>query len=263
MIPSVEHLAACWASIDELCASLTEEQWDRPTGCPGWTVQDTLSHLVDYEARALGRPGPEHHAPPLDHVKNPMGEFNEIGVDHRRDSSGCRAVLAEFRDVTAERLDQLRALDRRRPRPRDRTRQSGPGTVADMLTLRVMDTWSHEQDMRRALGRPGHASGPAAREAIGYFAGFLPYVVGKRAGAPEGASVVFEIGDEHRQTVAVVDGRGTAVDDEPSTPTVRIRVPATTFAALAGGRSDVPDDAELTGDEELGRRVLAAMGIMP
>jgi len=37
----------------------------------------------------------------------------------------------------------------------------------------------------------------------------------------------------------------------------------TTFAALAGGRSDVPHDARITGDEALGRRVLGSMGLMP
>ena len=59
-------------------------RWDLPTGCPGWTVKDHLSHLVDYEARALGRPAPEHEPGQLPHVKNEMGQANEIGVDVRR-----------------------------------------------------------------------------------------------------------------------------------------------------------------------------------
>jgi hypothetical protein len=37
----------------------------------------------------------------------------------------------------------------------------------------------------------------------------------------------------------------------------------TTFAALAGGRSDAPGDASITGDDGLGRRVLASLGLMP
>jgi hypothetical protein len=36
----------------------------------------------------------------------------------------------------------------------------------------------------------------------------------------------------------------------------------TTFAALVNGRSDAPGDARITGDTELGRRVLDSMGIM-
>ena len=59
----------------------------------------------------------------------------------------------------------------------------GLGIVADLLTLRVMDSWSHEQDIRRAVGRPGHTEGSAVEEALAYFSRFLPYLVGKRAAA--------------------------------------------------------------------------------
>jgi hypothetical protein len=40
-------------------------------------------------------------------------------------------------------------------------------------------------------------------------------------------------------------------------------MPVTTFAALVGGRSDVPADVDIAGDQPLGRRVLASMGLMP
>lgn len=104
---------------------------------------------MDYEARALGRPAPRHEPGPLPHVKNEMGRANEAGVDAHRAMSGA-AVLDEFRQVTAERLAQLRRLT-----PGDLAAQTatpaGPGTVADLLTLRVMDSWSHEQDIQRLL----------------------------------------------------------------------------------------------------------------
>jgi uncharacterized protein (TIGR03083 family) len=61
---SVENLAVVWASIDQLCSGLDARQWDRPTGCPGWTVKDHLSHLTDYQARALGRPAAQHEPGP-------------------------------------------------------------------------------------------------------------------------------------------------------------------------------------------------------
>ena len=56
MYSSVENLAIVWASVDRLCAGLPDRDWELATGCPGWTVKDHLSHLVDYEARALGGP---------------------------------------------------------------------------------------------------------------------------------------------------------------------------------------------------------------
>jgi hypothetical protein len=97
---------------------------------------------------------------------------------------------------------------------------------------------------------------------VGYFTRFLPYVVGKRAAAPDGSKVVFRIGGLDPVTVQVAGGRGSLATDAGGA-TVGLAIPVTTFAALAGGRSDVPDDARVTGDEALGRRVLGSMGLMP
>ena len=257
---SVENLAIVWSSIGELCAGLPDGEWDLPTGCPGWTVKDHLSHLVDYEARALGRPAPEHEPGPQPHVKNEMGRANEVGVDARRPRPGAQ-VLAEFTEVTGERLARLRTLTGQDLAAPVAT-PAGPGTVADMLTLRVMDSWMHEQDIRRATGRPGHVDGPAAGEAVGYFTRFLPYVVGKRAAAADGSKVVFRIGGRDPVAVQVAGGRGSLATDAGGA-TVSLAIPVTTFAALAGGRSDVPDDAHITGDGPLGERVLGSMGLMP
>jgi uncharacterized protein (TIGR03083 family) len=257
---SVGNLAIVWASIGELCSGLPDREWGLPTGCPGWTVKDHLSHLVDFEARALGRPAPEHEPGPQPHVRNEMGRANEIGVDVRRPRTGAQ-VLAEFREVTGERLARLRTLtgqDLAAPV----TTPAGPGTMADLLTLRVMDSWMHEQDVRRATGRPGHVDGPAAGEAVDYLTRFLPYVVGKRAAAPDGSKAVFRIGGRDPVAVQVAGGRGSLAAD-PGGATVSLVIPVTTFAALAGGRSDAPDDARITGDEPLGRRVLGSMGLMP
>jgi uncharacterized protein (TIGR03083 family) len=257
---SAGNLAIVWASIDQLCSALPGSQWDLPTGCPGWTVKDHVSHLVDYEARALGRPAPEHEPGSLAHVKNELGRANEAGVDVRRPVPAA-AVLGEFRQVTGERLAQLRALTGQDLAAPVMT-PAGPGTMADLLTLRVMDSWMHEQDIRRATGRPGHISGPAAGEAVGYFTRFLPYVVGKRAAAPDGSRVVFRIGGQDPVAVQVAGGRGSLAAD-PRGATVTMVIPVTTFAALVGGRSDVPDDVGITGDRQLGRRILESMGLMP
>ena len=257
MIDSAENLAIVWASIDRLCSALPAGQWDLPTGCPGWTVKDQLSHLVDYEARALGRPAPRHEPGPLPHVRNEMGRANEVGVDARRAMSGT-AVLDEFRQVTAERLAQLRRMT-----PDDLAAQTvtpvGPGTVADLL---VMDSWSHEQDIRRAVGCPGHTEGPAVEEAVAYFSRFLPYLAGKRVAAPDGAKVVFRIGAWPPVAVEVAGGRGRLAAG-PGDATVDLAVQVATFAALVGGRADVPADTVISGDQRLGRRVLESMAFLP
>lgn len=259
--PSIDHLEQLWRSLIELCAGLSDDQWERPTGCPGWSVKDNVSHLVDYESRALGRPAPAGAAVSRPNTRNALGESNEVGVEHRRGRRGDE-VLAELKEVTAARVAQLHRLAADDLLTEVVT-PAGPGTVASMLRLRVMDTWSHEQDIRRALARPGHERGPAVEEAVGHLAGFLPVIVAKRAGAPDGAVVVFEVEGVHRSTVVMVDGRGRAADADVDSWTVRLVMPPTTFVALVGGRSDAPDDVVVEGDVELGRRIVAVLGFMP
>lgn len=262
---SVENLGRIWSSIEALCSSLTEEQWKQPTALPGWSVQDNLSHLVDYESRALGRPGPDHTPADLGHTRNAIGQSNEVGVDHRRPWTG-EQVLAEFREVTAARLVQLRSLtDDDLAQPVDTP--AGPGTAADMLNLRVMDSWAHEQDIRTALRHPGHLEGPAVDQALAHFTGFLPYVVGKRAGAPDGARVVVDIAGHDPIAIEVVDRRARRTDTIPLEPDVRVRTDVATFAALVNGRihaseAGLDDRIEIIGDEVLGRAIVDNLNVM-
>jgi uncharacterized protein (TIGR03083 family) len=258
---SVENLARIWSSIDDLCRAFTEEEWKRPTALPGWNVQDNLSHLVDYESRAIGRPGPDHEPVDISHTRNPIAEANEIGVDYRRRWPGSR-VLQEFREVTAARLAQLRAFtDEDLAQPVQTP--AGPGTMSDLLNLRVMDSWAHEQDMRRAVGRPGHLEGPAVDQALAHFISFLPYVVGKRAAAAEGATVVVTIAGHPAIGIEVVDGRARRSGVPSTSPDVKVSTDVATFAALVNGRVDGSEaEVEIVGDHDLGRKIVANLNVM-
>jgi uncharacterized protein (TIGR03083 family) len=258
---SVENLARAWASIDELCASLTEDEWKRPTALPGWSVQDNVAHLIDYESRALGRPAPDHTPVDLSHTRNPIGQANEVGVDYRRQWAGAD-VLAEFRDVMADRLQQLRGLsDADLAAPVDTP--AGPGTLADMLNLRVMDTWTHEQDIRAAIDRPGHVEGPVVDQALSHFVGFLPYVVGKRAAAPDGTRVVVDIRGYGTVGIEVSGGRARRTDVPIDSPDVTLRTDVVGFTSLVNGRASASEvDVGVDGDEALGRAIVERLNVM-
>jgi len=47
----VDLMERVWRSIDSLCSPLTEAQWKTSTDCPGWSVQDQVSHLVGAESQ--------------------------------------------------------------------------------------------------------------------------------------------------------------------------------------------------------------------
>jgi uncharacterized protein (TIGR03083 family) len=264
----VDRLDEVWTSLDELGSQLDDADWDRPTECPGWSVQDQLAHLAHIEGRLLGRPEPADELPDsMPHVKNSFGRINEVFVASRREWRGAE-VLAEFHDATRGRVEALRAYG-----PDDFAAESwtpvGPGTVRDLLPFRLFDAWVHEQDMRRAVGRPGDLDTPVAEHALGMMAAAMPFVVAKKAGAPEGSVVVFSLtGPLGRDVVVgVVDGRGRLLDEVPDDPTARLTMGTETFARLGCGRVGADEvlasgDVTLGGDTELAHAVARAMNYL-
>ena len=77
----VQLLDQIWHTMGALGAELSEQDWKAPTEVPGWSVQDNLAHIAGMESRLLGRPEADHAVPAdLPHVKNPIGEANEVFV---------------------------------------------------------------------------------------------------------------------------------------------------------------------------------------
>jgi uncharacterized protein (TIGR03083 family) len=249
-----------------LGGTLSEAEWKTPTDVPGWTVQDNLTHVTALEWMLLGRPAPDYPVPDdVPHVKNDVGRTNERFVGSRRGYTGAEA-LAEFQEVTAERLAQLRGFG-----PDDFGADSftpvGPGTVRDLLPFRIFDAWVHEQDMRGAVDRPGHLDGPVADLAMGRLTGSLPFIVGKKVGPPDGTTVVVDLAPPLGGRYAVlVEGRARLLDEPPAEPTVTIRTDGETFARLGCGRLDpavaLAGPVTIDGDRALGQRVVEALNIL-
>ena len=274
----VEMLDGVWASIAELGDGLDEAAWKTPTECPGWTVQDNLVHVTALEAWLLGRPLPELDIPEdLPHVKNDFGTANERWITSRRDWSGSDA-LVEFRTVTAERIAVLRALGADGFGAESWT-PLGPGTVRDLLPLRLFDSWVHEQDMRRAVGRPGDLESSGAAQVLTMMVDAMPFVIGKKVGVADGSSVVFTLTGPlaRRVGIEVVERRARRMRNAPESATVALTMSTETFGRLACGRLDPAlslgdgalhdgalDDGRITidGDHDLGRRIVEQMNYM-
>jgi uncharacterized protein (TIGR03083 family) len=264
--PVIHQLEREWSIISTLLRGLTDEQWHTPTALPGWTVQDCVSHITGTERQMMGDDAPAVDIAHLEHVKNPFGEIVEVWVEARR-SLAPAEVLAEFNEQIARRLDDLHAMSD------DELAAVIPSPLGEMpyrefLKVRVFDSWMHEQDIRRAIDQPGNLDGPIVDVALERFKGALGYVVGKKAGAPDGSTIVFALEGGPGGAIALeVAGRARVVDDMPDSPTVRVVLPFEAFIALGGGRCG-PEDAiaagaRLEGDEELGHRVLEALPFTP
>jgi uncharacterized protein (TIGR03083 family) len=268
----VDLLEQEWASIDALCADLDEGQWKTPVALPGWSVQDCVSHVLGTEASLLGDPMPDVDVSHLGYVTDPFQQIVEVPVEHRRSWPGAE-VLDDYRQVIPRRLEQLRAMTTEQFDEVGWT-PLGEAPYRSFMGVRVFDCWMHEQDIRRALDRPGHLSGPVVEAALNRFRAAVPYVVGKKAGAPDGATVVFEVtGAEPRVwTIAVIDGRaklvGETTDERPDGPTATITVPFESFVALGGGRWNAGQAREqgglsVAGDTELAERIVGNLAFTP
>ena len=267
-VERVDMLEHVWRSTAELGATLDEGEWKAPTECPGWTVQDNLVHITALEQFVLGDPLPSEDVPDdLPHVKNDVGRANERWIESRRAWTGADA-LAEFVATTDSRIAQLRELDDA-GFAADSWTPMGPGTVLQLVGFRIFDSWVHEQDMRGAVDRPGDLDSATARFSTEMMLEVLPYVIGKKVGAPDGSTVVLALTGPIATTTAVgvTDGRARALDTVPEMPTVTVSLASDAYARLACGRRD-PDEALVTGvvaiegDVELGGALVRQLNYM-
>ncbi|TIC83603.1 maleylpyruvate isomerase family mycothiol-dependent enzyme [Nocardioides sp. GY 10113] len=261
----VDTWHAAVADFLTLLEQLDDADWALPTDLPGWDVKAVASHTAHLESVLAGRGEEAAEIGEPAHVTGLMGAYTEIGVVNRRDREPA-AIIAEIREVTADRLRTLRVDP-----PTDASAHPElvfggvPWNWGTLLRNRPLDVWMHEQDVRRAVGRPGGMDTAAAQHTADYLAEGFGFVVGKRVGPPAGTTAVLDVAGSPAVAVGVgEDGRARPLAEEPSEPTVRIAMDREPFILAAGGRR-VPDPAQvtITGDADLGAAIVAAMATTP
>ena len=252
---------SCAADVEELLLSLDETDWSRETDCPGWTVRDIAAHIAALESELAGDPGPVIEQ--TDAGGSLSSAYTQAGIDERRERTP-HELIDEFTDAVRRRAAQIDADPPRDPKAKP---ARAPGGVDwDQQTLlrnRVVDLWVHEQDIRRAVDRPGDLDTPAAEVVTETLLSALPYVIAKRAGAEPGTTVHVVL--DGRQVAFEVNGNGRCkpVDDIPAHPTVRLQMGTETLAILGAGRRDpLTVEVAIGGDRGLGERIVQEMVVI-
>ena len=260
---TVAALGEVWASLDELLGGLTDDQWRLASPLPGWSVQDNVSHIVGTEAMLAGEPGPDVNIDRdvNDHVRNDIGAFNEQWVESLR-AVAPHEVLSKFRELTAARLDALEQMSVDEWNAESFT-PAGKDTFGRFMQIRVFDCWLHEQDIRDAVGRPGHETGLAVEVVLDEMATALGFVVGKKASAAAGQSVTFALTDGGavvREVHVEVGERAAVVPALSGPATVTLTMPIGVMTRRCAGRvgpDDLLDQVVIEGDLSLGSSILA------
>ncbi|MGL5929662.1 MAG: maleylpyruvate isomerase family mycothiol-dependent enzyme [Dermatophilaceae bacterium] len=259
-------------SILDLGRTMRPEDAGRPTDCPGWTVFDQIAHVASAEAGLAGEPVADLDVSGRDHVRNPFGERIERLLESRRGRS-LDEVLDELEERLAERLAAYGSPD-----ATAETEVNGPfgrTTLLDLLGVRTFDIWTHEQDIREALDRPGGLDTPAAAVSVTRLLHLLPRIVARDAGVEPGRAVVLDITGPTvaRAGVRVEENGGKRVgtplfsgapEQHPDVVTTTLTMSTQVAMRLAGGRRD-PDSLHVVvhGDADVAQRVLRSLAVTP
>jgi len=264
LLDLIEMWKSACADFVTLARSIPGDQAHLPTDLAGWDVADNVAHTAHLEAVLAGAPEESAAVEAGEHVRNVTGRYTEQGVQARRGRS-IAELCDEIEDAVQRRYAELLADppdDGSAPAPR--TPGGVPWNTQTLLSNRPLDVWMHEQDIRRAIDRPGGFDSPAALHTMKVFRGSLPMVLGKRVGAAPGTSVLVEIPLAGLTFGAIVGDDGRAQPALPEEPSVTITLTPEAYIVLAGGRRS-PDrvDASFRGDEDLAHAVLANMAVTP
>jgi len=243
-------LEQCYDAIESLAGRMDAARWHAQSLCPDWDMRGVIAHLGMMERVMTGwLPASAGDRPPLDRI----GPYREemAALDDA-------AFAARTGEIFASRRTDLAGLA-----GADLDRQSwtptGPRSYGEFLEIRIFDFWVHERDITTPLGWPSDDTGPRAEIALAQVESSIGYIVGKKIGLPDGASIVFHLtGPVRRDLPVLVDGRARAVGHVEH-PDVELTTDTTTFIQLAAGRIDPQQqiDAGLvtwTGNAQLGDR---------
>ena len=249
-----------YAALASLAAGLSDSHWQTPTCLPGWTVHDVYGHIVGTETMMTGQAPPDVDVSHLVHMQNPIAEANEVWVESLRPLSAAE-LRARFDQVIAERLDALDAMTQADFDAPSWTPAGKDETYGRFMRIRHYDCYMHEQDVRAAVGEAPRLDVADLASSLDEVATGLGYIVGRRAGLPDGSRVRIELrGPAARTFLVAVDGRASVVDRLDGPVTVGLSLPVPLFLRLTGGRDDGPgstDPVELTGDQALGAQLVA------
>lgn len=263
------YVEVWWQSIDDftrLLESIPAQDWSTETDLPGWDIQAVAAHTAHLESILAGAPEETVEVGSPDHARGLMGLYTEQGVVARRDRSPDD-LIREIRSAATARHTRLLEDPPTDGRAKPDRIFGGIGwTIETLLRNRPLDVWMHEQDVRRAVGRPGGMESRGARHTADYLIESLGVVVGKRVAPPVGTTVLLDVAGSPAHAVRVeADGRARVVPADgvvPGPSTAILRMSREDFIVVAGGRR-APSAVTVEGDRELATTVLDTLAVTP
>ena len=141
-----QDLLSEYRELDQLCQSLTLEQWKTRSDFYGWTPWDEIAHLCYFDETGLqSARSPEVFATDANLLAKRLVQGQEISViaRERYGSLDGPSLLQHWRNLYESLVSVLAELD-----PKARLPWYGPPMSArSFASARLLETWAHGQDV--------------------------------------------------------------------------------------------------------------------
>jgi uncharacterized protein (TIGR03083 family) len=262
------------AALLDMLGSLSPEEWQLPTVCPGWSVKDIALHLLGDDVGILSRGRDGFSSPNFaegldisrwDGLLAAINRQNEAWVYATRRMSA--ELLCQFLRLTGDdSVDYFRLLDPfELGGPVD---WAGPGPAPAWLHVvrEYTERWVHQQHIRDAVGRPGLTERRYFGPVLDAFARALPHTL-RDTPAPEGSRVRLVINGEAGGTWTAVRGAGGwSLDADATTPAAATVTMDQDLAwrlfTKGADQENVAQRAVVSGDRSLAEPVLRMVSII-
>ncbi len=258
------------ANLIDVLASLTPEEWELPTPCPGWSVHDLASHLLagDVGQLSMGRDGFE--AGIVDEDEWPdfvvaINTLNERWVEAMRRVSP--RLLTDLVRSTGEQANHyLQSLDPYAVGPVVSWAGPEPAPMWLHIAREYTERWHHQQQLREAVAKPLLLEPEWFAPVLATFAHGLPRSL-SMVDAPTGTSVRVAISGPSGGVWLVMrtDAGWVLCEDEPLTADAHVtldEIDAWKMFTKGIDADTLASKALVEGDQALASRVLATVSII-
>ena len=142
----------------DVLETLTPEEWDMPTPCPGWSVHDLAAHILGDEVGQLSMGRDDYHVSLIDAndwagLVTGLNDLNEQWVTSMRRVSP--QMMTDLLKSMGEQVNRyLQSLDPHTTGPVVSWASPDPAPMWLHTAREYTERWHHQQQIREAVGRP-------------------------------------------------------------------------------------------------------------
>jgi uncharacterized protein (TIGR03083 family) len=273
-IVSVVHLfPELQSKLMDVLTNLSEDDWNKPTVCPDWSVRDIAAHLLDGDIRKLSSGHDGFQSPPpsvsIETFEDLVAYLNSLNAEWVKVARRMSPrLLVDFIGLTGPEVAELMAsLDPQGP-SRIPVRWAGEHISQNWFDIgrEYTERWHHQQQIRDAVRAEPITSRELLNPVLDVFLRALPHTY-RQVEAKRGQSVTMRISGEAGGVWSLVreEESWKLFHGEPDSADAVVSLRAETAWRLftkAYKRGEAAELVELKGDLRLARPFLSAVAVM-